>query len=166
VNIFKVFGFLLVGFSGGCIAPWFVSWLNKASAVSATDAVSIANTYIVFTTIIFVGFTVVLGVAGYFFTQQFAANKDAEQKEVFSQIKQKLKDDEKLGIDLLKSLLDNSDVKEHIEDVLNWKIDELIDSRASDSEALASQAAQDAASIRGLSSQLKNGISHDSKSPV
>ena len=157
LKVFKIFGFLLAGFSGGCLAPWFLTWIHKVSIDTASDAVAIANTYIVFTTIIFVGFTVVLGVAGYFFTQQFSTTKETEQLEVFKQLKEKLRGDEQTGIDLLNSLLDNPDVKVHIVEILQAKVDELIDSRLADSEAYASQAAQERDLLTGIAAQIKNG---------
>jgi len=158
LKAFKLFGFLLIGFCGGCLAPWFVGWLGKIPTTTSTgDAIAIANTYIVFTTLIFVGFTVVLGVAGYFFTQQFAASKEAEQLEVFSQLKQKIKQDEKLGISVLDSLLDNPDVKRHIEEQLQEKMEELIESRITDLQENLAQMQQDNEKLQQISSQFRNG---------
>ncbi len=154
--MYKLLAFLLIGFAGGCISPWVVSWIKGVSVTTTGDAISIANTYIVFTTIIFVGFTVVLGVAGYVFTQHFSASKEMQENQIVSDLKLKIKNDEKMGITILQSLLDNADVKSQLSDILEWKIDELLNARLSDSEKLASQTAQEAEVIRNLSSKLKN----------
>lgn len=153
-KIFEILAVLIIGFAGGVIAPMVLGWL-KSVTVAAPDAISIANTYIVFTTIIFVGFTVVLGIAGYVFTQQFSAAKKAQEDQIIDELRSRLGGDEKLAISLLDTLLENSDVKAYFVDLLENKVDELIAERVSDSQAIAAEAANEAAAIGQLANQLK-----------
>ena len=120
----KILASLLSGFAGGALVHWFMNWW-QATNVSPSDAVSIANTYIVFTTIIFVGITVVLAIAGYVLTQQLAANQETQEKQLIERLKEKLKTDEKIGIALAEAILDNPDVKMHLEEKLESKLNEL-----------------------------------------
>jgi len=77
-----------------------------------------------------------------------------QENQIVSDLILKIKNDEKMGITILQSLLDNADVKSQLSDILEWKIDELLNARLSDSERLASQAAQEAEVIRNLSSKI------------
>lgn len=151
----KILLVLGVGFTGGVLAQFFLTLFKPTTLGTLGDAVSIANTYIVFTTIIFVGFTVILGIAGYILTQEFSSSKHNQELKIIEELKEELKDNEKLGISLIEAILDNNDVKMHLENILQIKVDELINSRLADSESYAASAASDAAIIRGLSSGLR-----------
>jgi len=166
----KIFAVLLAGFAGGAMAPWVLGWFKAVVIGSPADAVSIANTYIVFTTIIFVGVTVILAVAGYVFTQQFSASKGSQEHQLLEELKEKIKSDEKLGIALANSILENSDVKRHLNDLLESKIGQILAARLEDAQATAEdmQASADlmkneAKAIASLNSQL-NGNGKGGKS--
>ncbi|PPD18937.1 MAG: hypothetical protein CTY24_12095 [Methylobacter sp.] len=154
-KLYKVFAVLLAGFAGGAITPWGLGWLRSVQVSAPSDAISIANTYIVFTTIIFVGVTVILAIAGYVFTQQFSATKQSQESQLLDELKEKVKSDERIGIALANAILDNSDVKRHLDETLLSKVDELIQARLADSKAAANQATQEAGAIESLASQLK-----------
>lgn len=154
-KLYKVFAILLAGFAGGAISPWAVGWLKSVQVTSTSDAVSIANTYIVFTTIIFVGVTVILAIAGYVFTQQFSASKQSQESQLLDELKEKVKSDERVGIALAKAILENPDVLRHLETTLLSKLEELIQARLDDSNAVANQAAQETSAINKLAAQLK-----------
>lgn len=153
-KIYKVLAILLIGFAGGVLAPWFLGWFGAVSVKLTGDAISIANTYIVFTTIIFVGVTVVLAVAGYVFTQQFSASKQSQETHLLDELKEKVKCDEGVGIALANAILENSDVKRHLQSTLRLKVDELLQARLADSKAAANQAEKEAATISDLASKL------------
>jgi predicted PurR-regulated permease PerM len=146
---------LLVGFIGGAISFWFMGWLKAVQVPSPSDAISIANTYIVFTTIIFVGVTVILAIAGYVFTQQFSASKQSQETLLVEELKEKIKSDERVGTKLAQAILDNPDVQRHLEKILLSKLDELLQARLADSKAAAAQSTKEAEAINNLSSQLK-----------
>jgi len=54
-----------------------INYVGRIATVNATDAVSIANTYIVYTTFVIAAVALLLTVAGLIFTQHFAVEKEA-----------------------------------------------------------------------------------------
>ena len=133
-RLWHLFSFLLIGFVGGFSEPMILGWIHSVSSPTPSDAISIANTYIVFTTIIFVGITAIITVVGYRFAQQFAASKDAQETQIFDDLRTHLKDDEEIGLRILKNLLENRDVKSHLMDVLDAKVNELIRQKTADAK--------------------------------
>ena len=166
----KIFSFLFTGFVGGTLSPWVLGWVKGIPTPPAADAVAIANTYIVFTTIIFVGVTVILAVAGYVFTQQFSASKGAQERQLLEELRVKIKEDENVGIALADAMLENSDVKRHLHRLMSSKLDEIVSSRleesvavAEDLQATADLAKNEAKALQSLGAQL-NGNSKGGKS--
>lgn len=77
--------FMFAGGIGGLVTPIVVGWwcpqwgadyFFGRTALSSGDAVSIANTYIVFTTLFFVGITVLLAFGTIELTRHFNQNKE------------------------------------------------------------------------------------------
>ena len=65
---------ILISFIGGAFAFIFWSYFsNFSDYIKNIDAISLANTYIVFTTIIFVGFSIFLAIAGLVFVNKDVA---------------------------------------------------------------------------------------------
>lgn len=150
--------FLLAGFAGGCISPWFVGWFGEVQVDTASDAISIANTYIIFTTIFFVGVTVIMAALGYVLTHQLAQTRIDHQKEALENISKQLSKDEEPAIAMIDSLLRNEDVLRHVEAQIDQKINEILQERAAttkeDSEKHAKMYAQSQKEI-----DLLNGLS-------
>lgn len=122
----KYFAVLLIGFFGGFIAVPFLNIFEPIPVTELSNAVSIANTYIVFTTIIFVGFTVVLGVAGYIITQQISATQEAQENKILEELRTRVVNEERLGISLINAILENIDVKTHLDNKLMSKVKDAI----------------------------------------
>lgn len=154
-RMYKILAALLLGFAGGALSPWVLAWVTPVPISSPGNAVAIANTYIVFTTIFFVGVTVVLAVAGFVFTQQFSATKETQEIQVLNALKFKVKSDEQTATSLLEALLDNPDARRHVQNLLQEKVDELINERLADSQTYAQQASQEVDAIQGLRDQLR-----------
>ncbi|NTW26583.1 MAG: hypothetical protein HGA37_17935 [Lentimicrobium sp.] len=119
---------LIAGFVGGALCPWIFCWFEGAT-IESQDAVSIANTYIVFTTIIFVAATVILTVMGFVFTHQFSNSKKMQVVELFDQIKEDFKANGNRSIDLINEIMKNPDVVRHV----GIKIEERIKTENTDS---------------------------------
>lgn len=153
-KIYKLLGVLLIGFAGGALAPWTLGWIRSATVSTPGDAVSIANTYIVFTTIIFVGITVVLALAGYVLTQQFSATKQSQESQLIDELKDKVKNDEKVGIALANGILDNGDVKRHVDTLIHAKVDELLRAKLSECEQDAKTASRKVDAVTTMAAQL------------
>lgn len=153
-----IVGLLFAGFCGGAMAPWVVGWFRAATVVAPADAVAIANTYIVFTTLIFVGVTVLLAVAGYVFTQHFSATKHSQEREILDELKDRISTDEQLGVKLANAMLENSDVKRHLRRVLFIKVQELIQAQAAEAQATAAAYSKAAKQADDFSAQIYNDV--------
>jgi heme/copper-type cytochrome/quinol oxidase subunit 2 len=138
-KFYKLLAISLFGFAGGVIAVLFMNWLSPMNIKvgSTSDAISVANTYIVFTTIIFVGFTVVLGVAGYVFAQQFSASTESHENRLIDDLKAKLKDNEMLSLELIKAILENEAVKSHLTVTLESKVSQVVTDKLTELELTA-----------------------------
>lgn len=123
---FKIIAILAIGFVGGVISPFFLSWIREINKPGLTDAVSVANTFIIFTTLIFVGFTVILGVAGYIFTQQFATAKELQIRHLISELEEMLRKGDSFGVTFIEQSMKNPDVVRRLETVLEEKVKSLI----------------------------------------
>lgn len=154
-NIYKLLIVLFVGFAGGFISPAFSNLFGSVKIDQAADALSIANTYIVFTTIIFVGFTVVLGVAGYVFTQQFSASKESQVKHLINELEERLRTNQDFGIGFIEKAVDNPDVIRHISCKLEDKIKELLKEKSNNKKQAATQAKNEADNLEELAAQIE-----------
>nr|VFJ86197.1 MAG: hypothetical protein BECKLFY1418B_GA0070995_100226 [Candidatus Kentron sp. LFY] len=110
------------GFVGGMIVPWWLGWIPSVEA-RIDDAISIANTYIVFTTIIFVAATVILVVVGFLFAKQFADSKELQSKELFDEILSEIKSSKEKGDALARAIFENPQITNHIKNSLDAKIE-------------------------------------------
>lgn len=153
-KLYRVCAILLVGFIGGCITPWFIGWFDPISRPSPSDAVAIANTYIVFTTIIFVGITVVLGIVGYVFTQQLAITRKNHERQIFEELEQKITNDEATGVKLANAIFQNSDVARHLNTIVIQKIDEIAARKVAETGIAAKQQAAIHEAMVDINSQL------------
>ncbi|WP_143518004.1 hypothetical protein [Pseudomonas sp. PIC25] len=156
-RIAKISAFVFSGFAGGALTPWILGWIRSVSVATPSDAYAIANTYIVFTTIIFVGITVLLAIAGYVITQHFSTAKATQEHQIIDELKERVKVDEGLGIKLANAMLENPDVTEHLKSVLNEKVKQLINDRLADSQGALAQAQAQERALNGLAAQLNGG---------
>lgn len=129
--------FILSGFCGGFLSWAFIAWLKPIWAQEGYDGVSIVNTYIVFTSFIFVAFTVFLAIAGFVFTQQFSYNREIHVSDAFDHIKKTVQKDDRVATSLVSAILESPDGKRFLKDMLESKVESLIQNR---SNMLAQQA--------------------------
>jgi len=132
--VIRIFLIALIGFVGGFLAQPFYHYLGKIAKISPQiapgDAISVANTYIVFTTFIFAGLAVFLTILGFVFAQQFANAKEVQSRQLFEEMRELLKvNRDEIGIKLLDIMLDNQDVVKHLEQKFDVKIDQIIKSK-------------------------------------
>ena len=142
---------ILLSFIGGSFAFIFWSYFSDFSTcIKNIDAISLSNTYIVFTTIIFVGFSVFLAIAGVIFTHQFSISKETQIVHLIAEIKTQLKENkEDFAIKFIKVCLDNPDIKNYLNDKFEEKLIQLLEEKQ---QNLNSQQK----TINELSSQIKN----------
>lgn len=151
-----VFIIIFIGFIGGVLSPWFCNFFVHPSKLCSTDPISIANTFIVFTSFIFVAATIVMAIIGFIFARKFSSSQENEMIVLKEELKKKIKNDEETGIQLASELLNNSDVIRHVEAILNEKISSLIDGRLKSSE-------QECQVLNGMKNKVRpeNGGSND-----
>jgi predicted PurR-regulated permease PerM len=123
---------LLSSFIGGFVAFILLCYLTDfTTKIKLSDAISVANTYIVFTTIIFVGFSVLLAIAGFVFTQQFSISKENQTVYLLNELEKKLKENkDDFGTKFIDNCIKNPDVNRHVNDIFSAKIDQLIREKA------------------------------------
>ncbi|MEO7493470.1 MAG: hypothetical protein ABIT83_05875 [Massilia sp.] len=116
------------GFLAGAVTFALLNYFPAtAPGPGIPDAVSIANTYIVFTTLIFVAITLFLAVAGLWFTQQFATSKEMQTKQLIAEIEEQLlanKND--MGVELISKAFTNAEVSQHVKGILESKVKQLV----------------------------------------
>lgn len=119
------FGVVSIGFVGGFISNSVLYNLFSINYINAADAVSIANTYIVFTTIIFVCFTVLLAIAGIIYTHQVSITKNFHLQEIASEFLESIQNDDDKAVSFVKELLKNEEAKETILNAIRLKAEEI-----------------------------------------
>lgn len=146
---------LLVSFCGGFVGFIFTGLWKGPLSASLGDPVSIANTYIVFTTIIFVGITLVIGLMGFIFTQQFAMAKEMQVEHLIAEIEDELRSNlSDRGIKLIDAALENPDVQAHIEEKIESKLKQLIAAKVASSKNTAKKSAEEAVEAESLANML------------
>jgi hypothetical protein len=133
-RLYRLLGQMLIGFAGGFLAIFFVNYFAPGKIVNTSDAIAIANTYIVFTTLIFVGFTVVLGLAGYVITQQYSSSRELNENILFDELKSKLRENDDCSEDLIKVIIENDAVKSHLTEILEAKVHQLVTDKLTEYE--------------------------------
>jgi len=142
------------GFAAGLIAPLAVSWAHVLNVHIPHETVDIANTYIVFTTFIFVVVSVFLAIIGYIFAQQFAQAKRTHQQWLFEELAEKAKDDDMVATKMIDAILHNADAKRMLQSKISSAVEEAAKERFG-SEGFDSSPEEREQSTRELASQLR-----------
>nr|VFK58552.1 MAG: hypothetical protein BECKTUN1418F_GA0071002_11468 [Candidatus Kentron sp. TUN]VFK64611.1 MAG: hypothetical protein BECKTUN1418D_GA0071000_12751 [Candidatus Kentron sp. TUN]VFK67390.1 MAG: hypothetical protein BECKTUN1418E_GA0071001_11448 [Candidatus Kentron sp. TUN] len=123
-SVFVIVSVLATFAVGVAIFSWWLGWIpNECISVeSPSSPVSVANTYIVFTTFIFVTATVVLVVISLVFYQQFSDIKSAETKLIFEKVslslKTELSKNDSFAKELVESIFSNEEFRRSAKDEL------------------------------------------------
>ncbi|PUA16805.1 hypothetical protein [Glaciimonas sp. PCH181] len=148
-------GGLVGGLIGGLIAFAVVNHFGKsAGTISGSDAVSIANTYIVYTTFVIAAVAMLLTVAGLIFTQHFTVEKEAHIAHAFSCLLDIVRTDDEKAIMLIGKAMENPNVVQFVSDSLQVKILEEIQARKANADARAADAMNEAGAAESLSFNL------------
>ena len=113
----RVIFIVFLGFIGGYLSPYVISKVQvlfgAPPVVNVSDTISIANTYIVFTTFIFTAIAIIVAVASYLFAQEAAKSRQIQENTLFSDLIENCNKNEEQGKKLLSKLLENELVLEH-----------------------------------------------------
>ncbi|MFB9245228.1 hypothetical protein IV454_03890 [Massilia antarctica] len=142
------------GLIGGLLAFLSINYFSRLGTVSGTDAVSIANTYIVYTTFVIAAVALLLTVAGLIFTQHFAIEKEAHMEHAFSAVLTLVQSDDGKAQKMIQHIMDNPAVIDYLSEALSQKIDQELASRRANADATSRDAAQQVKDIDLLSSDL------------
>lgn len=149
---------LIFGAAGGVISSITAfavinSWSN-IHKVTETDAVAVANTYIVYTTFVIAVAAVALTIMGFIFTQQFAVEKEAHLANAFAALCDFVDDGEGKAEELGKQVMGHPDVIRHVEQLLREKVTEELRRRKTIAEAKVANARAEADVLSDLNNNL------------
>lgn len=155
-KLLKYGSILFIGFIGGCLSPMFLS-LFKATAPQTLDqAVSIANTYIVFTSIFFVGITVLLAIGGYVLSQQLATTRKQLETQAHEDLMKRIRYSETIATEIVKYLNQNGDFKNQITDSVKSIAENVLSEAQQQSTVKAKAESQKADQLKDILSGLGN----------
>jgi hypothetical protein len=154
VSLFTAF--VAGGLGGLLVSTYFTGRIfSGRSAVipNGSDVISVANTYIVFITFIFVVITIFITGIGLYFTKWFGITKDREIRESMMEFFQKIDSDEKFAISFVKMLLENKIVSTNIQKIIAERV-------ASERQHFANEEDEEPAGTINLTEFLKRDGAH------
>lgn len=124
----KWFAVFFLGACGGGVAFALAHLIRPLDTSKLSDSVSVANTYIVFTTFFFVGITVLIGLAAILFTQQFSLSKETQLQQLVSELEGQIKTNRNdVSVKFLSEAFSNADFINSFEETLKSRVKELIE---------------------------------------
>lgn len=127
--VFLLAGSAFLGVIGGAIGFMTRAWFEGVSfdRGSVGDAVAIANTYIVFTTLIVALAAIILTIVGIALSREIGKTKISQARDAFDFLKEKVAKDEIQGIGLIDALLENEEVKRHLHHKIKEEVEKQVD---------------------------------------
>lgn len=129
------------GVSGVFVTAISIYFLCKNDALNHTEVAGVANTFIVFTTLIFIGITVILTSSGFIFMQQFSESKEKMHSVLVEEMKKSIRSGENTAVEFLTAALEHPDARKYmeaaIEEKINTNLKQKSDSARRDVENLA-----------------------------
>lgn len=120
--------------------------------VSTSDTISVANTYIVFVTLIFVIATIIITIAVFYFTKQYTRTKEGLLSDNIDEVVKSLIEEEKNHDKVIESFLQN----ENVQKKLISRLEKLITYNAR--EAVSNLREEQVEYLSQLQNELKNEI--------
>lgn len=141
----------------GALGAYLFFLVNNyfAPVKNTENTIDIANTYIIFTTFIFVGMAALIGIFGFLFAQQFSQSKDDQLNNAFSNLARKLGDtaNEKEIKHIIDAIIGNESIINRLSAIIDRKVVEIIIKKATEevekSEASLSHAKDLMKSVKG-----------------
>lgn len=150
-------GGLAGGLIGGLLAFAAINYTGRLATVGVSDAVSIANTYIVYTTFVIAAVALLLTIAGLIFTQHFAIEKETHIAHAFSSMLDVVRADDEKAVMLVQHAMENPRVVEYVSEALSDKIHQEISAWKADADARARDANTDTNALNAMFSDLSAG---------
>lgn len=153
-------GGVVGGLIGGLIAFTAINYTGRLATLSSSDAISIANTYIVYTTFVIAAVALLLTIAGLIFTQHFAVEKESHIAHAFSCVLDVVRTNDEKAVILVQQAMENPRVVEYVSEALQAKISQEVDALKASAGARARNARQEADALNSMFDDLsaaKNG---------
>lgn len=120
-----------IGFFGGVLGFFFIQYcfsLFSRALPLPSDAIAIANTYIVFTTFIFTWLAIFLALATYYFSIQQSKSRKYLENELLEKILMQCQEDKDIGIKVIIHLIKNQEAINRFEEFHSEKIRDIVNS--------------------------------------
>ena len=145
-----ILGGFLGGVVGSAIAFAAINYFGHPLKVEATDAVSIANTYIVYTTFVIAAVGAFLAIAGMIFTQHLSIEKNAHVENAFKILLVHLNTDEEKAVKFAMELMKNPEVVQSVSEAINGKLDQIVSQRRAHADQREAQAKTERSALQDL----------------
>ncbi len=128
---FYTIWFVLIMLLGSAFGAWLgtIITINTKAEISGSDAIAIANTYIVWASIIFILVTLALTILGFWATKKFSEDRTKEIHQNIIIIGNELRSNEATRRLFIEEIMKNEDIinelKEKIDEIKNMAIEEM-----------------------------------------
>jgi hypothetical protein len=137
-------------------------WTNIYK-VASTDAVSIANTYIVYTTFVIAAVAAVLTIAGLIFAQHFSVEKETHLANAFDALSDLIHSGDGKAVALGQEVMGHPDVIRYVEQLLSQKLKAEATLRRARANAKLAEAQAEAEAEANVEADLNNDLSDEPK---
>jgi len=125
--------FVLVVMLGSALGSWFgtVTTVNFDANITGSDAIAIANTYIMWVSVVFILMTLALTILGFWATKKFSEDRSKEVHQTIIVIGSELRKNDVTRKLFIEELMKNEDIineiKTKIDEIKQTAIDEIKD---------------------------------------
>ncbi|MDN7176778.1 hypothetical protein M0D69_01820 [Caballeronia sp. SEWSISQ10-4 2] len=133
-----------------------INRFSSTSLTSGADAISIANTYIVYSTFMIAAVAVFLTVAGLIFTQHFAMEKERHAADAFTALVGEMARTNGCAVEVVKEVMKNAEVVQHFDDQVKEKLREVMRAQLDIADQLRARARSERDALSRIASDLES----------
>jgi hypothetical protein len=149
-------GGLAGGVIGGVVAFTLINRFSANSPANGVDAISIANTYIVYSTLMIAAVAVFLTMAGLIFTQHFAMEKERHVADAFAALVDQMGRANGCAVQVVKEVMKNAEVVQHFEDQVKEKLREVMRAQLDNADQRKARARSERDALSRIASDLES----------
>jgi hypothetical protein len=149
-------GGLAGGVVGGVVAFTLINGFSSTSLASDADAISIANTYIVYSTLMIAAVAVFLTMAGLIFTQHFAMEKERHVADAFAASVSEMAWTNGHAVAVVKEVMKNAEVVQHFDDQVKEKLREVVRAQLDNANLRKARARSEHDALSRIASDLES----------
>jgi hypothetical protein len=148
-------GGLAGGVVGGVVAFTLINRFSSTSLASGADAISIANTYIVYSTLMIAAVAVFLTMAGLIFTQHFAMEKERHVADAFAALVGEMARTNGCAVEVVKEVMKDAEVV-HFDDQVKEKLREVMRAQLDNANQRKARARSEHDALSRIASDLES----------